>query len=134
MRKQLSAVVLPLLVLIAGAEAQNNSSSSAAPLYVQKNAATGMYNGPGGCAASSCHGSVQPKTSTRIFQNEYTIWIAQDKHALAFGVLSNNVSERIGKILNIGLPAKAPKCLACHSLYVPVEQQAQTFELADGVS
>ncbi len=134
MRKRLSAVVLPLLVLIAVGETQNTASSSTAPLYAQKNVATGMYNGPGGCAASSCHGSVQPKTTTRIFQNEYTIWIAQDKHARAFAVLSNNVSERIGKILNIGSPAKSPKCLTCHSLYVPVEQQAQTFELADGVS
>lgn len=107
---------------------------SAAPLYAQKAAAAGMYNGPGGCAASSCHGSVQPKTTTRIFQNEYTIWIAQDKHARAFAVLGNNVSERIGRILNIGPTTKAPKCLVCHSLYVPVEQQAQTFELADGVS
>ena len=134
MRKRLSAVVLPLLVLIAAGETQNTGSSSTAPLYAQKAAATGMYNGPGGCAASSCHGSVQPKTASRIFQNEYTIWIAQDKHARAFAVLSNKASERIGKILNIGPPAKAPKCLACHSLYVPVEQQAQTFELADGVS
>jgi len=134
MRKQLSAVVLSLLVIIAAGEAQNTGSSSTAPLYAQKNAATGMYNGPGGCAASSCHGSVQPKTTTRIFQNEYTIWIAQDKHARAFAVLNNKVSERVGKILNIGAPANAPKCLACHSLFVPVAQQAQTFELADGVS
>lgn len=110
------------------------ATPSSMALYVQKTAAARMYTGPGGCAASSCHGSVQPKTTTRIFQNEYTIWISQDKHARAFGVLSNNVSERIGKILNIGPPAKAPKCLACHSLYVPADQQAQTFELADGVS
>jgi hypothetical protein len=138
MGKQLSAGVLPLLVLIAFGETQNpgsaNAASSTAPLYTQKAAAVGMYNGPGGCAASSCHGSVQPKTTTHIFQNEYTIWIAQDKHARAFGVLNNKDSERIGKILNIGPPGKASRCLACHALYVPVEQQAQTFELADGVS
>jgi Cytochrome c554 and c-prime/AMIN domain len=103
--------------------------------YPQKTVAGGKYNGPGGCAASSCHGSVQPKTNTRIFQNEYTIWIAQDKpHTRAFSVLQNNVSERIGKILNIGPPSKAPRCLVCHSLYVPPEQQAQSFELAEGVS
>jgi AMIN domain-containing protein/cytochrome c554/c'-like protein len=110
------------------------AAPGAAPLYAQKTAAAGLYNGPGGCAASSCHGSVQPKTTTRIFQNEYTIWIAQDKHAKAFSVLRNNVSERIGRILNIGSPAKSPKCLVCHALYVPPEQQAQTFELGDGVS
>jgi len=106
----------------------------APPLYEQKTVAAGKYNGPGGCAASSCHGSVQPKSTTRIFQNEYTIWIAQDKHFRAFAVLRNSVSERIGKILNIGPPSQAPKCLVCHSLYVAPEQQAQTFELNDGVS
>lgn len=126
MRKQLLVTALPLLLMVAG--------RLAPPLYAQKSAAVGMYNGPGGCAASSCHGSVQPRTTTRIFQNEYTIWIAQDKHARAFGVLSNNVAERMGRILNIGPPAKAPKCLVCHSLYVSSNLQAQSFELADGVS
>ena len=111
------------------------TSQTAAPLYEQKPVAAGKYNGPGGCAASSCHGSVQPKTTTRIFQNEYTIWIAQDKHARAFNVLQNNVSLRIGRILNLGKPpAQSPRCLVCHSLYVTPEQQAQTFELGDGVS
>ncbi len=131
MRKPLLAVVWPMLALLAMGDAQSPSPTS---LYPQKDVAAGKYNGPGGCAASSCHGSVQPKTTTRIFQNEYTIWIAQDKHARAFSVLQNNVSQRIGKILNIGPPAQAPKCLVCHSLYVPPEQQAQTFELNDGVS
>jgi hypothetical protein len=108
---------------------------STTPLYEQKPVSAGKYNGPGGCAASSCHGSVQPKTTTRIFQNEYTIWIAQDKHARAFNVLQNNVSLRIGRILNLGKPpAQSPRCLVCHSLYVAPEQQAQTFELGDGVS
>lgn len=96
--------------------------------------AVGKYNGPGGCAASSCHGSVQPKQVTRIFQNEYSIWIAQDKHAKAFSVLSNPVSVRMGKILDIGAPSQAAKCLACHALSVAPEQRAQTFELDDGVS
>jgi hypothetical protein len=110
------------------------AAPASAPLYPQKTVAGGKFNGPGGCAASSCHGSVQPRTNTRIFQNEYTIWIAQGLHVRAFSVLQNNVSERIGRILNLGPPAKAPKCLVCHALYVSSEQQAQTFELGDGVS
>lgn len=138
MQKQLLAVVFPLLlVLTAAGKAQNPASGSQAEPqseYPQKTAAVGKYNGPGGCAASSCHGSVQPKTTTRIYQNEYTIWIAQDKHARAFGVLRNPVSQRIGRILNIGPPDQAAKCLACHSLSVPAEERAQTFELDDGVS
>jgi hypothetical protein len=108
--------------------------TSAELAYFQKTAVAGKFNGPGGCAASSCHGSVQPKTTTRIFQNEYSIWIAQDKHARSFTVLRNPVSVRIGKILNIGPPDQAPKCLVCHALYVSSDQRAQTFELGDGVS
>jgi hypothetical protein len=132
MRKPLLAVVWPLFVLLA---VGNTQTPSPAGLYPQKTVAAGKYNGPGGCAASSCHGSVQPKTFTRILQNEYTIWIAQDKHARAFSVLQNNVSQQIGINLKLeGPPGKAPKCLACHTLYVPAEQQAETFELAEGVS
>ena len=130
MRKELLAVVGSLLVLAAVGDCQNSSPSQdasqtpamaapqTAPLYEQKAVAAGKYNGPGGCAASSCHGSIQPKTTTPVLQNEYTTWIAQDKHARAFGVLRNKVSERIGRILNLGKPpSEAPRCLVCHSLY-----------------
>jgi len=99
-----------------------------------QNAPTGKYNGPGGCASSSCHGSIQPKQVTRVAQNEYSIWAGRDKHARAYQVLSNPVSLRIGKILNLGRPEQAPKCLACHALSVPNEQRAESFELVDGVS
>ncbi|MGB8888294.1 MAG: multiheme c-type cytochrome [Candidatus Korobacteraceae bacterium] len=92
------------------------------------------YTGPGSCAASSCHGSVQPRMVTRIFQNEYSIWIAQDKHARAFSVLSNPVSVRMGKILNMGPPSQAQRCLACHALSVGADERTQSFDLNDGVS
>jgi hypothetical protein len=95
----------------------------------------GKYNGAGGCAASSCHGSIQPKTATRVPQNEYTIWAGQDKHARAYQVLSNPVSLRIGKILKLDHPpSQTPRCLACHALSVPSEQHAETFDITDGVS
>ena len=99
-----------------------------------QNTPAGKYNGPGGCASSSCHGSIQPRQITRVGQNEYSIWAAQDKHARAYQVLSNAVSLRIGKILNIGRPDQSQKCLACHALAVPAELRAETFELVDGVS
>jgi Cytochrome c554 and c-prime len=95
----------------------------------------GKYNGAGGCAASSCHGSIQPKTVTRVPQNEYSIWAGQDKHARAYQVLSNSVSVRIGKILRLEHPpAQTSRCLACHALAIPPEQRAQTFDISDGVS
>ena len=96
----------------------------------------GKFNGPGACAASSCHGGVQPKNTTRILQNEFSIWAAQDKHARAYIVLSNPVSLRMGRMLQppIEQPNKSPKCLACHVLFVPENLRATTFKLDDGVS
>jgi hypothetical protein len=95
----------------------------------------GKFNGPGGCAASSCHGSIQPKTVTRIPQNEYSIWAGQDKHARAYQVLSNPVSVRIARILKLDRPAnETPRCLACHALAPAAEERAQSFDVGDGVS
>jgi hypothetical protein len=116
----------------AGAEPQtstNTAPANTAPGNV------GKYNGPGACAASNCHGGVQPKTITRIPQNEYSIWAAQDKHARAYNVLSNPTSVRMGKILKLAnAPNTSEKCLVCHALYVPKEARATTFQLDDGVS
>jgi Cytochrome c554 and c-prime len=96
----------------------------------------GKFSGPGSCAASNCHGSVQPKTVVRIAQNEYSIWEAQDKHARAYAVLSNPVSIRMGKILGLEKPPnESDKCLNCHALNVRPELRAQTFQtIEDGVS
>ena len=105
-----------------------------APVVLAQSSPAGKYNGPGGCASSSCHGSIQPKQITRVAQNEYSTWAGQDKHARAYQALSNTVSMRIGKILNLGRPDQSQKCLACHALSVPAEQRAETFELVDGVS
>jgi hypothetical protein len=95
----------------------------------------GNYSGPGSCAASNCHGSVRPRTTTPIKQNEYSIWAAQDKHSRAFSVLSNPISVRMGKILKLSSPpSQADKCRACHTLNVPANLRAQTFEGDEGVS
>jgi hypothetical protein len=95
----------------------------------------GKYSGPGSCAASNCHGSVTPRTTTEIRQNEYSIWAAQDRHAHAYLVLSNPVSLRMGKILKLSTPpAQADKCRVCHTLNVPESLRAQTFQGDEGVS
>jgi hypothetical protein len=91
------------------------------------------FVGPGSCAASACHGSIRPVSGSRILQTEYSTWVAQDRHADATDVLSNPVSVRIGRILGIGSPSTAPKCLTCHSLDVPEARQARTFA-NEGVS
>lgn len=116
-----------------------SSASTSAP-DTSADAKAGLYHGPGSCAASSCHGNVQPQKLTRVMQNEYSIWIGQDKHSNAYAVLSSKVSLRMGEILqtknaqgNPAPPSESPKCLACHALYVP-DKHAQPFGLEDGVS
>ncbi len=93
------------------------------------------YIGPGSCAATSCHGSVKPVAGSRVYQNEYSTWILQDKHSRAFTALTGDVGERMVRILKLDSKAEeAPKCLACHALYTAPEQRGRPFELADGVS
>jgi hypothetical protein len=107
----------------------------AAPALAQQPGQVGQYSGPGSCAASNCHGSVTPRTATPIRQTEYSIWAAQDKHARAYAALSNPVSIRMGKILNLaGPPNQENKCRACHTLNIPSSARAQTFQGEEGVS
>ncbi len=92
----------------------------------------GNYTGPGSCSAVACHGSIRP-VAGRILQTEYSTWIAQDRHARATDVLSNQVSTRMGRILGIARPDQASKCLACHALDAPPAERARNFT-AEGVS
>src|SRR6202162_5858363 len=93
------------------------------------------YIGPGSCAATSCHGSVKPVAGSRVYQNEYSTWILQDKHSRAYQALTGPVGERMARILKLNTKAEdAPKCLLCHALYTAPEQRGRAFELSDGVS
>ena len=92
------------------------------------------YTGPGSCSSPSCHGSVRPRTETRIWQNEYSIWVVKGKHSGAFAALSNPVAVRMARILGLPRADTAPKCLACHALDVPASERGRTFDLSDGVS
>ena len=93
------------------------------------------YIGPGSCAATSCHGSVKPVAGSRIYQNEYSTWILQDKHSHAYGALAGDVGERMARILKLESKAEeAPKCLACHALNPAAEQRGRAFEISEGVS
>jgi hypothetical protein len=115
-----------VVVLAISCAAQTPQSPPAAP--------AGKYVGPGSCSASACHGSIRPIANNRILQNEYSTWILQDKHAQAYKALQTPVSKRMGRILDIGDPTTAPKCLACHALSVPLEKKGRDIDLSEGVS
>ena len=91
------------------------------------------YVGPGSCSAVACHGAIRAVPGARILQTEYSTWLSQDRHARATEVLSNTISQRMGRILGIGNPQQAQKCLACHGLDVPASLRARTFA-TEGVS
>jgi len=94
----------------------------------------GKYTGPGSCASSSCHGSIQPRIENRVLQNEYSTWIVKDRHSRSYAALTSNIGERMAGILGLGKAESAPKCLACHALNVPPAERARTFDLSEGVS
>lgn len=127
----LGAVVVTVILLLPGSDPSSVASGQAAPVT-----GPAKFIGPGSCAASSCHGSVRPRTETRIQQNEYSTWVTQDRHALrAYKVLAEPISERISKILKRPKPAyEDEKCLVCHSLYSTPEQRGRAFDSSDGVS
>jgi hypothetical protein len=92
------------------------------------------YLGPGSCAASACHGGIQPREATKVLQNEYSTWIVQDRHSRAYTVLTQPLARRMAAILKIGSPEKEQKCLVCHALAAPAAEMGRPFDPADGVS
>jgi Cytochrome c554 and c-prime len=94
----------------------------------------GFYLGPTACGSSSCHGSVEPRKTLGVRQDEYFIWQKKDLHARADGVLYNDRSRVIARRLHISDAGKSQLCLTCHALSVPARLQRGPLELEDGIS
>jgi hypothetical protein len=79
--------------------------------------------GVASCASMACHGATGPRGSAG---SEYSTWIAVDKHAKAFEVLSLPESLRMHKNLaqsdkayqKYSGPTENPLCLKCHGMGV----------------
>src|SRR5258708_2606011 len=91
------------------------------------------YVGPGSCSAVACHGAIRPMPGARILQTEYSTWVSQDRHVRATEILGNTISQRMGRILGIGNPQQAQKCLLCHSLDGTAGREGGKFA-TEGVS
>jgi hypothetical protein len=95
----------------------------------------GQYLGAGACASGTCHGSVEPRNLYAVKQNEYFIWLKQDRHTQAYNVLLTEKSARIARNLHMKeKPSESSRCLDCHALNVPESAQARPIELAEGIS
>ncbi len=94
----------------------------------------GKYVGPGSCSASACHGSISPRNTTKVLQNEYSTWVTEDSHARAYASLTGSLGRQMSAILKIGPAEKAPRCLVCHAIYEPAGHSTAAFDISEGVS
>jgi hypothetical protein len=94
---------------------------------------TAVHLGVASCASSTCHGAATPIQGGVVLQNEYTTWQTRDRHAQAYNVLLNDLSQRIARNLGLEAAHTAKVCLDCHADNVPPERQGPRFQLADGV-
>jgi hypothetical protein len=70
--------------------------------------------GTSSCSARACHGSLLPAKNDAIHRDEYTKWLANDKHAQAYRVLFGERSRTIAKNLGLSAAPTAERCLVCH--------------------
>jgi hypothetical protein len=91
------------------------------------------YVGPGSCSAVACHGGIQPRSVTKVLQNEYSTWVTADKHAHAYTALTEPLGRQIAVTLKLGPAEKAQRCLVCHALSVSPAEHARELDIAEGV-
>ncbi len=96
--------------------------------------AVGKYVGPGSCSASACHGSIAPRNTTKVLQNEYSTWVTEDSHARAYASLTGSLGRQMSAILKIGPAEKSQRCLVCHAISEPAAHKAREFDMSEGVS
>lgn len=92
-----------------------------------------VRQGVASCASSTCHGSVFPRNTTKVSQNEYVIWSRHDAHASAYKTLLNKESKSIAAKLGLPNAHEAKICLDCHADNVPSELRGERFVIEDGV-
>ncbi|MCB2052635.1 MAG: hypothetical protein KDE35_00145 [Geminicoccaceae bacterium] len=118
-------VVLALPVLIA---ASSTILAQTVPQYGDD-----VHLGVASCASSTCHGAVDPLDGTTVLQNEFATWQKRDKHADAYNLLFDDLSQRIARNLGLDDASTADICLDCHADNVPPERRGPRFQLSDGV-
>lgn len=100
------------------------------------------FLGARSCAASGCHGSLDPDPRfTLSRRNEFIFWLDKDPHARAARTLANATSEQILRRLHIldeqGAvrdQAALANCYGCHNPQPAAKRQYDTFFTRDGVS
>jgi len=124
---------------IRGVEARAYAIDSAAGLLATNRGA--KFLGTRSCAATACHGSVQPDARYALSRrNEYEYWLDHDPHSRAQFTLDTEASRLI--LDRLARPGESEtdrgrrlaNCFACHNPQPSASQQAATFYRSDGVS
>src|SRR5262245_60798988 len=127
-RKKIAKIAFGLLaglgvLLAVRARAPAEAARAQPPAEPGPVAVMGGYLGTGTCAASGCHGGVVPKKSEYCLQDEYTQWMAHDKHTQAFSVLWGERAQKMARNLaptnpdgKVIAPHTDTRCLACHTI------------------
>jgi DNA-binding Lrp family transcriptional regulator len=89
------------------------------------------------CAASTCHGGIQPWEGSNILGNEFITWSRLDKHRKAQEALQSKQAKAIAQKLGLEKPAsQTPACLSCHAqnpmLNTPVSGEGVNCESCHG--
>ena len=92
-----------------------------------------VHLGPATCATSQCHGKSAPVAGRNVHLDEYTFWIDQDYHSVAYRTLQNDDSKAIAAKLGLESARTADICLDCHADNVPLEKRGAKFNISDGV-
>ena len=92
-----------------------------------------VHLGPATCATSQCHGKSAPVAGRNVHLDEYTFWIDQDYHSVAYRTLQNDESKAIATKLGLESARTADICLDCHADNVPLEKRGPKFKISDGV-
>jgi len=97
---------------------------------------SGFYVGPSACGGANCHGAQRAYDVFAVQQNEFGIWLHDDRHSSAYEVLGNERSQAIAANLRLPQPAyESQVCLDCHTLDPPPEQlRGDRFDDTAGVS
>jgi hypothetical protein len=92
-----------------------------------------LHLGVASCASGVCHGSVRPRSSTGILQNEYVIWSRLDRHRNAYSTLLSAQSRKIARNLGLRNAHEAKICLDCHADNVAAAKRGTRFQIEDGI-
>ena len=92
-----------------------------------------LHLGVASCASGVCHGSVSPRSSTDILQNEYVVWSRLDRHKNAYSTLLSARSKKIARNLGLKNAHEAKICLDCHADNVAAAKKGTRFQIEDGI-